>query len=516
MDKCKKEEYENRYKDLKVEQLNEIGFERNYIHDYYVSGFYPPVSCMTPPLNVDLELAKQYMGNEVSLYFHYPACTSRCIYCHYYFEDHNLFESYEDRYVDCMCKELTDIIGDRKAGINFIYFGGGTPSLYKKESLYKIFKNLYKCGNVYKDAEIRFEIYPGYKTLEKPFTEKLHVLKEHGVTTIIIDMQSLDDKVLKAIGRNDTNSETFTNLIAICGEAGFRDFHTTLMIGLPYQTWDIFMENLESLVNMKKFSLINVFVVFNKADDSYRKLRASQPDIFPSNQDIDMMLMFARDYLKANGYEEGPMYFFYKRRNKVKYRSAKNTGNYLGFGAAAQSLYKIGNEEFYTFNIPSFEKYIERIESGRTPVWLASRLDYENTFVKNFISILYNRKYVKVDSIRKKLGFDPLLYYKEILFFLKNCGLVSYDDEEIRLTEQGLLRAERVVYFFASEDVSKKNDICCVQYEEGGNSYETIDGIALYKYSYFPTIAEKDKTLIEQFLCKTGVSGIKIHYNQQI
>lgn len=508
MSNYEKVKYEKIYNELSIDSLSDIGFGRSYIHDYYVSGYYPPTSVMEEIKSEKYNEIASNMQGETGLYFHYPACSSKCIYCHYYYEDYNCFKPKEADYVDSMCKEMGDFLKGKDTNISFVYFGGGTPSLYSNESLQKLSEAIKSKCSVLPNAEIRFEIYPN-KYPKEELKKKLEALKQLGVTTIIMDMQSLEQKVLKGIGRDDTSEENFINLINTCEEAGFDDFHSTLLIGLPYQTWDVFSENLKRMVEIPNINLINTFVIFNKAGDSYRTLKNKNTDIFPSDKETDMMLLFAREYLNDNGFEEGPLYFFYRKGTKEKYRSIRNVKNYIGFGAAGQSLLRSGDNEFYYFNIPDYERYIEKINNNQKAVWLGKLLDKEGRFVKNFISSLYNRTKVDVYRFRKKYAINAVEYYSDSLKLLKECKLIEYNNYEIRFTPQGILRAERVIYFFATEKVRIENDKCFNEYEYRINNKHEKHKLDVGKYSYFPTLSKNDKMLLKDIKDKLGLKGLE-------
>src|SRR5467141_1736140 len=115
------------------------------VGNYFVSN-YPPFSFWKPEFVPELfaALERAPLGDQVSrithyasrittplgIYVHIPFCRKRCHFC--YFKVYTDKDSSEIKaYIDALLKELAiyaakPFIGGRK--LNFIYFGGGTPS----------------------------------------------------------------------------------------------------------------------------------------------------------------------------------------------------------------------------------------------------------------------------------------------------------------------------------------------------------------------------------------------------
>ena len=86
-----------------------------------------------------------------ALYLHIPFCKSRCIYCGFYSTTQF---SWQDRYVDALCREM-ELRSPKqpKNGLKTVYLGGGTPSLLTREQFHRIFDAIGKTyiynNNVY-------------------------------------------------------------------------------------------------------------------------------------------------------------------------------------------------------------------------------------------------------------------------------------------------------------------------------------------------------------------------------
>src|SRR5262245_14337651 len=81
--------------------------------------------------------------------------------------------------------------------ISTIYFGGGTPSLLKKEELSNIIHTIRAHHNLIPDTEITLEANPDDLT-----KEKLDDFKKIGINRLSVGIQSFDDNILKFFNRS--------------------------------------------------------------------------------------------------------------------------------------------------------------------------------------------------------------------------------------------------------------------------------------------------------------------------
>ena len=111
-----------------------------------------------------------------------------------------------------------------------VYFGGGTPSLPDSSLICDLLKALRKAFNIASDAEITIEVNPSSVT-----TEKLTAYREAGFNRISLGVQSLDDEVLKTLGRLH-DSKGAIEAIDKIRDAGFTNISADLITGVPGET----------------------------------------------------------------------------------------------------------------------------------------------------------------------------------------------------------------------------------------------------------------------------------------
>ena len=114
--------------------------------NYFISN-YPPFSFWSDDQKVEVEVAlnsEPAPGAKLGLYHHIPFCRKRCHFCY--------FRVYTDKngrdvetYIDALAREVelyraTAADGDRH--VQFVYFGGGTPSYLSAAQLRVLFERV--------------------------------------------------------------------------------------------------------------------------------------------------------------------------------------------------------------------------------------------------------------------------------------------------------------------------------------------------------------------------------------
>src|SRR5262245_56283033 len=169
--------------------------------NYFVAA-YPPFSTWTATAAGSIVESLQTIETDEAtpwgLYIHVPFCEQRCEYC-YYLSFARTSRPEIEQYVDCLALEAK-LYADlpRFAGRppQFVYFGGGTPSLLSSRMLATLLERLRSVFSWSDAEEITFECSPRSTT-----REKLSILRSAGVNRVSLGVQQLDDKVLRASGR---------------------------------------------------------------------------------------------------------------------------------------------------------------------------------------------------------------------------------------------------------------------------------------------------------------------------
>lgn len=192
-----------------------------------------------------LELSKP---ESFSLYVGIPFCPSRCSYCSFVMASIERAEKLIEPYTKLLCEEIkrtAEIASKLGLRLETVYFGGGTPTTLSAEQLDTVLGTVNKSFDMSTCREFTVEA-------GRPDTidiAKLFALKENKVDRISINPQTVNDEVLKTIGRKHT-AQQFFDAFELARKCGFDNINTDLIAGLPTDTPESFKNSLDSIVRL--------------------------------------------------------------------------------------------------------------------------------------------------------------------------------------------------------------------------------------------------------------------------
>lgn len=159
------------------------------------------------------------------IYAHVPYCLSFCRYCDFYSEI--TCKKDFDGYIDEICAEArrrsAEII--KSQGVNTLYIGGGTPSVMPL----RFFNELVKAVGGGPFEEFTVEVNP--EDIVTRGEDFLRSLRGLGVNRISMGVQSLDDEVLRWMGRRH-DAATAVRAFHMLREAGFGIISVDIIFGI--------------------------------------------------------------------------------------------------------------------------------------------------------------------------------------------------------------------------------------------------------------------------------------------
>lgn len=185
------------------------------------------------PDRLDLFLGAVPPGASPSVYVHVPFCSRKCRFCVYYSvrDPGNLAESY----VEAVEREFALAASHLGKGrtSSKVYFGGGTPTALSNDQLGRVFAALRDTVTLASGGySWTVETSP-----QQVDADRLGYLAGEGVNVICMGVQSFDDEVLKAIGR-DHDSATAVRAVEEVLKHDFELLNVDLIYGLPGQSAD--------------------------------------------------------------------------------------------------------------------------------------------------------------------------------------------------------------------------------------------------------------------------------------
>ena len=163
------------------------------------------------------------------IYIHIPFCHSKCTYCAFHSRPvSRAGVSPYAQYVDALIEEMRQRKGEQAHPIRTVYFGGGTPSILPLNELERIVRALHECFDLSQVEECTLEGNP-----EDLTADYLRGLRGMGlVNRLSIGIQSLDDDMLRLIGRRHTAAQALA-AVEEAHRAAFHNLSVDFIYGLP-------------------------------------------------------------------------------------------------------------------------------------------------------------------------------------------------------------------------------------------------------------------------------------------
>ena len=229
-----------------AEESNEEQAVKKFEKDFFVSDEKIALSMETEHNERKiLELSKP---ESFSLYVGIPFCPSRCSYCSFVMASIERAEKLIEPYTKLLCEEIkrtAEIANKLGLRLETVYFGGGTPTTLSAEQLDTVLRTVNNSFDMSTCREFTVEA-------GRPDTidiAKLFALKENKVDRISINPQTVNDEVLKTIGRKHT-AQQFFDAFELARKCGFDNINTDLIAGLPTDTPESFKNSLDSIVRL--------------------------------------------------------------------------------------------------------------------------------------------------------------------------------------------------------------------------------------------------------------------------
>ena len=263
---------------------------------------------------------------DISLYIGIPFCPTRCAYCSFVSASVEKSFGLMEPYLASLEQEITDaarIVAEPGLRIKSFYMGGGTPTTLSARQMDHLLTHLNRSFDLTDCAEYCIEA-------GRPDTitrEKLQVLLDHGADRISVNPQSMEDEVLRAIGRKHTAADIEATM-ALATSMGFPHVNMDLIAGLPADTPEGFRRTLDKCLT---FGADNITVHTLSLKKGSRILLEGLP--IPSAQDVSAMLDYANEALRAAGFT--PYYLY---RQKYMSGSFEHVGWCI---SGAEGLYNI-------------------------------------------------------------------------------------------------------------------------------------------------------------------------------
>lgn len=394
----------------------------------------------------------------LSLYVHVPFCLSKCPYC-----DFNTYQGMEHAmspYVAAAMEEgrlWAERLGNPPA--ETVFFGGGTPSYLASGQLGRLLSSLVSSFPLIEGAEVTAEANPG--DLDDA---KLRAMLGMGVNRISIGVQSLDDGLLRMLGRRHTSKDAI-EAYHRARSAGFTNLSLDMMYGLPHQSMEQWQASVQGVIDLspEHLSLYGLTLEGGTAmEQQVRRGLLPEPD-----PDLAAdMYEYARQAMAVAGYEHYEISNWclsgYRSRHNLAYWRVEP---YLGIGPGAHS--HLNGFRFHNVKLPShYAKCVRQWSEQTDRDWDSGSIeslkgtptleDYEVINPKTAIaeSLFLGLRLLdgmKLEEFQERHGVSLLDAYGAEVDDLVSRHLLQLDAEKLNLTAKGLLLSNQVFLRFIGD-----------------------------------------------------------------
>ena len=273
-----------------------------------------------------LKAKAELAPNEISLYVGIPFCPPRCSYCSFVSASVEKSFALMEPYLEVLLQEITDaaqMVRETGLKIKSFYMGGGTPTTLSAAQMDCLLGHLNRSFDL--SGCVEYCIEAGRPdTIDR---DKLQVLLNHGADRISVNPQSLEDHVLRAIGRKHSAAD-IEKTMELVASMNFPHVNMDLIAGLPEDTPEGFRRTLDKCL---VYGADNITVHTLALKKGSRILLEGSK--IPTAAEVGAMLDYANPTLRAAGFM--PYYLY---RQKYMSGSFENVGWCI---SGAEGLYNI-------------------------------------------------------------------------------------------------------------------------------------------------------------------------------
>lgn len=381
------------------------------------------------------------MAPPFSLYLHIPYCMSKCPYCD--FNSHVVEEIPEAGYVDALVRELEhygEMDDWRGRTVQSIFFGGGTPSTFRPQSIGKVLAWVAATFPINLDCEITLEANPG--TVDR---RNFSGYRDAGVNRISVGVQSFHPKLLKFLGRAHSVADARSALRTV-REAGFENFSFDLIYANPEQTLSELEADLNAALEFQPPHLSAYNLTFEEGTPFHHEYRAGRMRPLHEDAEVAMAELIERK-LAAAGLHRYEISNYARRgwhsRHNVNYW---RSGDYLGLGAGAHS-YRACTDRAPEARRWSNEKnpgrYMARAAESGKAVVTTETVDSQTAAGEFLFLGLRMTEGIVVSKFVERFDKPPLDFFPQIRHWIEG-DLLEETAGHLRLSARGLLVANSI------------------------------------------------------------------------
>ena len=296
-----------------------------------------------------------------AVYVHTPYCDKICSFC-------NLNRKQIDGSLDSYAQYIADEFNKygkttyfKESTFDVIFFGGGTPTVYKPHQLEIILKSIKENVKLTKNYEFTFET-----TLHNLTEEKLSVMMKYGVNRLSVGIQTFSERGRKFYNRTYGKEEVIERLKKL--KAFFKgDVCVDIIYNFPDQTLEEVIEDARIVKNLELSSASFYSLMVHNGSKLSQDIDAEKVKMEEDmKKDYLLFQHFADEMLRENTYHILELTKIAKNSgDNYQYIKVRNNGGDtfpigVGAGGSVQGIgvFRMSKEmSFYSKQTEYHEKF---------------------------------------------------------------------------------------------------------------------------------------------------------------
>ena len=371
-----------------------------------------------------------YFWPVAGIYLHIPFCKQQCTYCDFHFS--TTFEAYREEMVNSIARELVSRVSYLEdKPIETIYFGGGTPSILRKDEIAKLLETINSTFQVNPNAEISLEANP-----DDISVDSLKEWKELGINRLSIGLQSFKEDDLRWMNRAHTVDEA-QNCVRLAQSEGFDNLTVDLIYGLPNLTLEEWRNHVRTVIDFDVPHISAYCLTVEEKTVLHKLVKTGKIDSVSDDTQGEQFLELLK-MLEAKEYQQYEISNFSKPGFESKHNGNYWKGKwYLGVGPSAHSF----NGTSRRWNIANNRRYLKAIEE-ETTCSETEELSVENQFNERILIGLRTILGVNLNEL-EAVSTPPKAFYDKMGSFIESNWMIR-QNSAISLTKEGRLRADYI------------------------------------------------------------------------
>ena len=332
-----------------------------------------------------------------------------------------------DPYINAVCQEIK--ARGKQYGKSYevtsIYIGGGSPSTLKEGLIAKLMTELKNNFKIMQNCEISVETNPGSVTEKKLLEYKLV-----GVNRLSIGGQTLNNKILKVLGRQHTVKDT-VSAIKLAKKIGFENLNVDMMLALPGQKLSDVKKMAKFLIKHEIPHISPYSLILEPSTPLYKLVSQNKVSLPTEDESVEMYNLVFK-ILTKHGYGRYEVSNFslpdYESRHNLNYWQM---GEYLALGLAGHSY--MDNYRFA--NTDNLNEYIEKMQKGEIPVVSREKINLAEKKDETIMLALRTREGLNLKKFDTQFACHFMMDKKKEIEFLTKHNFISIKNGYLRVND---------------------------------------------------------------------------------